>query len=107
MAAPISAPGAASAPVAAPAAAPDPTAFPAPAGVSAPIAPISAPSPAGGAFTPAVPQFTDLPSAAREARRAAILAALQAAGQNRSLAARRLGISRSALYYQMKQLGIS
>ncbi|MBP2017487.1 PAS domain S-box-containing protein [Symbiobacterium terraclitae] len=49
----------------------------------------------------------DLPSAAREAQRAAILAALKETGQNRSLAAKRLGISRSALYYQMRRLGIS
>lgn len=46
----------------------------------------------------------DLSSTAKEARRAAILAALEASGGNRSVAAQRLGISRSAFYYQMKQL---
>lgn len=72
-----------------------------PAGAAAP------PSLPAGVGAPPAPPVSDLSSAAREARRAAILAALQAAGQNRSLAAKRLGISRSALYYQMKQLGIS
>ncbi|HEY3364045.1 MAG TPA: sigma 54-interacting transcriptional regulator [Symbiobacteriaceae bacterium] len=46
----------------------------------------------------------DLTSTAKEARRAAILAALEASGGNRSVAAQRLGVSRSAFYYQMKQL---
>ncbi|HWI63660.1 MAG TPA: sigma 54-interacting transcriptional regulator [Symbiobacteriaceae bacterium] len=48
----------------------------------------------------------NLDGTAREARRKAILAALEACGGNRSLAADKLGISRSALYYQMRRLGI-
>jgi len=48
----------------------------------------------------------NLTGTAREARRKAILGALEACGGNRSAAADSLGISRSALYYQMKRLGI-
>lgn len=42
-----------------------------------------------------------------EAERSAIEAALQAANENRALAARTLGIHRTALYKKMKRLGIS
>lgn len=57
---------------------------------------------------PAVPQRVELnlTGTAREARRKAILVALEACDGNRSLAAEHLGISRSALYYQMRKLGI-
>ncbi|HYG59370.1 MAG TPA: sigma 54-interacting transcriptional regulator [Symbiobacteriaceae bacterium] len=54
---------------------------------------------------PQAPEL-DLTGTAREARRKAILTALDTCGGNRSAAAERLGISRSALYYQMKRLGI-
>ncbi len=106
-------PGAPAAAVAATAAAPAALA-PAPGGAplpaASPVPPAAEPSPpppAAGLPAPPASAAPDLSAATREARRAAILAALQAAGQNRSLAARQLGISRSALYYQMRKLGIS
>jgi DNA-binding NtrC family response regulator len=79
---------------------PAPPAAPA---VSAVTQPTDPPRPA-----PPPPEQPDvrLNHTAREARRKAIMGALEASGGNRSLAAERLGISRSALYYQMKQLGI-
>jgi PAS domain S-box-containing protein len=79
---------------------PAPPAAPA---VSAVTQPTDPPRPA-----PPPPEQPDvrLNHTAREARRKAIMGALEACGGNRSLAAERLGISRSALYYQLKQLGI-
>jgi PAS domain S-box-containing protein len=68
--------------------------------VAAAVAPpaVTPPAPA--------PQGSDLINTTRDVRRKAILAELEACGGNRSLAAKRLGISRSALYYQLKHLGI-
>jgi DNA-binding NtrC family response regulator len=43
----------------------------------------------------------------REAEREAILEALARAGNNRSLAARLLGVSRRTLYNKLEELGVS
>jgi sigma-54 dependent transcriptional regulator, acetoin dehydrogenase operon transcriptional activator AcoR len=70
----------------------------------------AAPAPvAAGAPRPAAQSQTspaDLTDTTREAKRNAILSALETCKGNRSQAADLLGISRSALYYQLKRLGI-
>ncbi|HYF93030.1 MAG TPA: sigma 54-interacting transcriptional regulator [Symbiobacteriaceae bacterium] len=77
-----------------------PAALPVPAAVAAAAAVVAQPR-----AEPSRPEL-NLSSTAKEARRKAILAALEACDGNRSLAAEYLGISRSALYYQMRRLGI-